>query len=62
MNAALCTEIGRGAFPTPAQVTAAGVETLQSRCGVGYRAKSIHGLARQVQSPPLHLIGDSFIV
>ncbi|CAL8467324.1 g6861 [Coccomyxa elongata] len=48
MNAALCTEIGGGAFPTPAQVAAAGVEALQSRCGVGYRAKSIHGLARQV--------------
>lgn len=53
MNAALCLEIGGGAFPTPAQVTAAGVEALQSRCGVGYRAKSIHSLAQQVQPPSL---------
>ncbi|EIE22161.1 DNA glycosylase [Coccomyxa subellipsoidea C-169] len=47
MNAALCSEIGGGAFPTPAQVAAAGVEALQSRCGVGYRGKTIHGLAQQ---------------
>lgn len=62
MNAALCEEIGGKAFPTPAQVAAAGVEALQSRCGVGYRAKSIHGLARQVQPPALctdHALVDS---
>ena len=48
MNAALCKEIGAGAFPTPGQVLAAGPEALQSKCGVGYRAKTICGLAQQV--------------
>lgn len=50
MNAALCSEIGGGAFPTPAQVVAAGVAALQSRCGVGYRGKTIYGLAQQACS------------
>ena len=49
MNAALCTEIGGGAFPTPQQVLKAGVDVLQSRCGVGYRAKTICSLAQQVR-------------
>ncbi len=48
MNAALCKEIGSGAFPTPRQVLEAGPEALQSKCGVGYRAKTICGLAQQV--------------
>ena len=50
MNAALCREIGDGAFPTPRQVLDAGPEALQSRCGVGYRAKTICGLAQQVSN------------
>jgi 3-methyladenine DNA glycosylase/8-oxoguanine DNA glycosylase len=48
MNAALCGELGGGAFPTPAQVIAAGPEALQSKCGVGYRARTICALAQQV--------------
>ena len=51
MNAALCLEVGAGAFPSPQQVLNAGLEALQSRCGVGYRAKTICGLAQQVGMP-----------
>ena len=57
MNAALCDEVGNGAFPTPQQVLDAGPEALQSKCGVGYRAKTICALAQQVSShctPCLH--------
>ena len=48
MNAALCREVGGGAFPTPQQVLAAGPQALQARCGVGYRGKTICALAQQV--------------
>ena len=48
MNAALCREVGEGAFPTPQQVLAAGPAQLQACCGVGYRAKTICALAQQV--------------
>ena len=48
MNAALCAEVGGGAFPSPQQVLEAGPEALQSRCGVGYRARTICSLAQQV--------------
>ena len=51
MNAALCLEVGAGAFPSPQQVLDVGPEALQSRCGVGYRAKTICGLAQQVGMP-----------
>ena len=57
MNAALCKEVGNGAFPTPQQVLDAGPEALQMKCGVGYRAKTICSLAQQVSSrsmPCLH--------
>lgn len=50
MNAALCKEVGGGAFPTPAQVIECGPEALRDRCGVGYRAKTICGLAQQVRA------------
>ena len=48
MNAALCREVGGGAFPSPQQVLQAGPQQLQARCGVGYRAKTICALAQQV--------------
>ena len=50
MNAALCREVGAGAFPTPAQVAACGAEQLQKRCGLGYRARTLCKLAEQVRS------------
>eukprot|EP00891_Asterochloris_glomerata_P003845 jgi/Astpho2/3845/Aster-x0598 len=50
MNAALCREVGAGAFPTPAQVAACGAEQLQKRCGLGYRARTVCKLAEQVLS------------
>lgn len=49
MNAALCREVGAGAFPTPAQVAACGAEQLQKRCGLGYRARTVCKLAEQVR-------------
>ena len=51
MNAALCSEVGAGAFPSPQQVLEAGPDALQNRCGVGYRAKTICGLAQQAGMP-----------
>ena len=50
MNAALCREVGAGAFPTPAQVAACGAEQLQKRCGLGYRARTLCKLAEQVRA------------
>ena len=54
MNSALCTQVGSGAFPSPAQVLRAGASTLQA-CGLGYRTKTLLRLAEQV-FPPLHLV------
>lgn len=49
MNAALCSEVGSGgAFPTPAEIVGCGADALRDRCSVGYRAKTICGLAQQV--------------
>ena len=50
MNAALCREVGAGAFPTPAQVATCGAEQLQKRCGLGYRARTLCKLAEQVSN------------
>jgi 3-methyladenine DNA glycosylase/8-oxoguanine DNA glycosylase len=56
MNKALCTEVGtEGAFPTPQQVVAAGVDTLQQQCGLGYRSKTVYKLALQIESGEANL-------
>lgn len=48
MNQALCATVGQGAFPSPAMLIQAGVQRLQSHCGLGYRAKTVIRLAEQV--------------
>ena len=48
MNKALCATVGQGAFPSPAMLIQAGVQRLQSQCGLGYRAKTVIRLAEQV--------------
>ena len=48
MNKALCAKTGHGAFPSPAMLLHAGVQKLQSECGLGYRAKTLVCLAEQV--------------
>lgn len=48
MNRMLCERIGRGGFPTPRQLAAAGPMHLRRSCRVGYRAERIVGLARDV--------------
>lgn len=50
MNHLLVTKIGGGAFPTPTQLARLTPARLQKRCGVGYRAKRIVGLARAFES------------
>ena len=49
MNKALCAQVGRGAFPSPAMLLQAGADKLQSECGLGYRAKTLLRLAEQVK-------------
>ncbi len=39
--------LGAGAFPTPEQIASAGEPALR-RCGLGYRARSIHGCAMAI--------------
>ena len=48
MNAALCEKVGKGAFPTAAEVARWQLNALQAECGLGYRAKHIVRLAEQV--------------
>lgn len=48
MNQALCAAVGGGSFPSPAMLVHAGVQRLQSQCGLGYRAKTLLKLAVQV--------------
>lgn len=48
MNKALCAKIGNGAFPSAAMLIRAGIQQLQSECGLGYRAKTLVRLAEQV--------------
>lgn len=55
MNALLCEQIGRGAFPTPHDLARTRVDTLKRKCKVGYRAQRIVGLARQVVRGDLNL-------
>lgn len=50
MNRLLVQRVGDGAFPTPAQLARLTPSRLKQRCGVGYRAKRIIGLARQYES------------
>ncbi|KAK9803539.1 hypothetical protein WJX73_005893 [Symbiochloris irregularis] len=52
MNAALCKQVGKGAFPSPLEIIAAGEAGLAA-CGVGYRAKTILKLAQQVEDGAL---------
>ncbi len=51
MNEALCQKFGGGAFPTAADLASQDVKHLQQKAGLGYRAKSIKGLAVQVRCP-----------
>lgn len=53
MNRLLVERVGGGAFPTTDQVAAMTPSRLQKRCGVGYRAKRIVGLARRFRSGEL---------
>jgi len=56
MNAKLCRHVGRnGAFPTPSEIHGAGEEFLKENCRVGYRARYIWGLARDVVEGTLDL-------
>lgn len=48
MNGLLCEHIGKGAFPTPAQLAAVKPEALKARCKVGYRAERIVRFARSI--------------
>ncbi|KAL3159278.1 hypothetical protein ABBQ32_011240 [Trebouxia sp. C0010 RCD-2024] len=57
MNQALCAAVGRGAFPSPAMLVQAGVQRLQSQCGLGYRAKTLLNLAVQVDDGEVDLAG-----
>lgn len=50
MNRLLVDRVGRGSFPTADQLAAMTPSRLQKRCGVGYRAKRIVGLARGFRS------------
>lgn len=50
MNRLLVERIGGGCFPTPEQLAGLTPSRLQKRCGVGYRAKRIVGLARRFRS------------
>ena len=47
MNAALCEQVGAGAFPSPSQILSAGASSLQA-CGLGYRVKTLLRVAEQV--------------
>ncbi|MEO1496817.1 MAG: endonuclease III domain-containing protein [Planctomycetota bacterium] len=53
MNRLLVDRLGDGAFPTPAQLARLTPSRLKARCGVGYRAKRIVGLARRFDSGDL---------
>jgi len=55
MNTLLCRHVGGGGFPTPRQLAKVRVDTLKRRCKVGYRARSIVGLARRVARGELDL-------
>ena len=55
MNRFLCDNIGKGAFPTPAQLSAVTPARLKAECKVGYRAERIIRLARDVESGELDL-------
>jgi len=48
MNQLLCEHVGAGGFPTAKQLAGIRIDTLKRRCKVGYRAKRIIQLARQV--------------
>lgn len=50
MNARLCNQVGKGSFPTPAQLARWEVEDLKAACKVGYRAQWIVKLAREIES------------
>ncbi len=52
----LVEKYGRGgAFPEPQDVVRSGVEELQRDCRLGYRAKSIHALARGIVDGSINL-------
>ena len=55
MNKFLCDKVGRGAFPTPAQLAKVTPARLKADCKVGYRAERIIRLARDVESGTLDL-------
>lgn len=55
MNRLLCTHVGGGAFPTPAQLAALRPSWVKRRCKVGYRAERIVRLARDVHEGGLDL-------
>ena len=46
---------GRKAFPTPPQVAGKSVDELKEQCRLGYRAKSIHALARGITDGSIDL-------
>ena len=49
MNRLMVEHIGAGAFPAPEQLARWTPSRFQKRCGVGYRAKRIVGLARRFE-------------
>jgi 3-methyladenine DNA glycosylase/8-oxoguanine DNA glycosylase len=55
MNERLCEKVGRGVFPTPAQLAAVTPAGLKAGCKVGYRADRIIRLARDVDAGRLDL-------
>lgn len=55
MNRLLCEHVGRGAFPTPAQLARLRPSWVKQRCKVGYRAERIVRLARDVDAGKLDL-------
>src|SRR5438105_10597519 len=50
---------GHAAFPEPADLARIKVDTLQQRCRLGYRAKSIHALAKGIADGSLNLAAIS---
>ena len=60
MNTSLCEKYGNGAFPSPSNIASITSEALQASCGVGYRAKSIVALAKQVLLPCWHSCFPAF--
>ncbi len=55
MNALLCEHVGGGGFPTPRQLAGVRPDWLKRHCKIGYRAKRIVLLARDVVKGKLDL-------